>query len=1104
MSTSIIHYLLDKLTIANKDGSKVATVKHCNLIDVPQGTVGTIKKALAFNGNSSITVSVNKSEYDTKKFYSKIIFKTPAEISERQNIMEATALPFAVFLSPGKKTSDVKLHVSLHNKKSGWGGATLLFNKELKVNSWYKIEFAYDFDTLAVFINGRLIKTNAFHKGLLKLGTGSKLFIGSWVDGRRFPFKGAIAEVQVNKGIPTTIEQKLDLARGSKEWHISRKYDEIKPDLNLGKPTKPLVNRTELSIQHYQFGAVMYSILGTFEMHGSIYKKYNSIANAVRIRLGALQSDEVNGNRAGARKSLFRGGGIYWSGQTGANVVMGQIYVDYENIGGSGHHIGLPTKNESSITSGKMQLFQRGRIYFKNRSSAAKEVHGSILARYLKLGGHSKMGYPISDELDIKSGSRKIGKLSEFERCSIYWSSGVGAFEIYGTIRETYKGVGGPTGSLGFPTSGEENIPRGNGARYNTFQKGTITWFGNKANTHICYPFEIFLDRIKVKDADGDFLFVKDDSDVFTRIEVLENNRVVSSDRLPKTGTYSNTTEANLKYTIPRVLTPNHVNDRFKLKFEAWDDDSSFRGHNDYLGKYEKELNILNAWGLRDNRGVYNRVSGSHGMKLDWSVRPKIRQGRMSDRDYYFWSVRNWGNTNSVPWNVYADAFRDVTRGVNFSDHLSLRSLYYELVAKNAPKGGNCFGMSLEGIYAMKCMSRFGKPLNRFSKTQIQREINIKHLYQLGAAPIWWFVGQFISGNTHDPKDVFNESQACARRGDRPVICISQDYFFTKKPHCIFPFKWNQGKTPWEITCFDPNVTNKETIVKVDPNRNTYQYTGSSSYSGGEWSGGRFHYMPWRVLNTAPRTPNWEIFALLLLGSVIIFGDEAETEAIVDVNGNNIDGNKVKRGDSQAQRSKMFVPYPGFDSIKPFNMFFQKGQALNNNFKHKLKGRKNGEFQYGVSNLNQEIIIKSKIKNNEREEYDIQKLGRIDNNISVLNPKSKLYNITYSQKLGITGETLRLRVENVPTEVRNQLQFNIKPQFEGLDIISSGGNADGRVITEILDKNNKIKNRSEFNVNIENGIRLRATSLLQSNQLLIGTIDSLNGTIRNPIRINSN
>ncbi|MBU2947371.1 LamG-like jellyroll fold domain-containing protein [Zobellia uliginosa] len=1104
MSTPIIHYLLDKLAVANKDGSKAATVKNCNLIDVPRNTVSPLKKALVFNGNSSLTTTVNKTEYDTKKFYSKILIKTPAEISNRQNILETTALPVAVFLSPGKKTSDVQLHVSLNNKKSGWGGATLLFNKELKVNTWYKIEFAYDLDTLAVFVNGRLTKINAYHDGLLKFGTGNKFFIGSWIDGRKFPFKGAIAEVQFNKGIPAAIEQKLDLERSSKDWHISRKCDEIKPELNFGNPTRTIINSSEFSIQHYQFGAIIYSNLGTFEMHGGIYGKYKSLSNTVRLRLGALQSDEINGNQSGARKNLFRGGGIYWSGSTGAIVVLGQIYVDYENIGGSGHHIGLPTKDESRITSGKMQLFQRGRMYFKNKSSSAKEVHGSILAKYLKLGGHTKMGYPISDELNIKTGSRNIGKLSDFEKCSIYWSPGVGAFEIYGTIRETYKEVGGPTGSLGFPTSGQEKIPRANGAKYNTFQKGTITWFGSKDETYICYPFEIFLDRIKVRDADGDILMFKDDSDVFARIDVFENNRLVNSKRLPNTGTYSNTTEANLKYTVPRVLTPNNVNDKFKLKLEAWDDDSSFRGHNDYLGKYEKELNILNAWGLKDNTGIYNRASGSHSMQLDWSVRPKIKQGQKSDRDYYFWGVKNWGNTNSIDWNVYADAFRDVTRGSNFSDHISLRSLYYELVAKNAPKGGNCFGMSLEGIYALKCMSRFGKPLDRFSKIQIQREINIKHLYQLGAAPIWWFVGQFISGNTHNPKDVFNESQACARRGDRPVICISQDYYFTKKPHCIFPWKWNQSKIPWEITCFDPNVINKETIVKVDPNRNTYQYTGSSSYSGGEWSGGRFHYMPWRVLNTAPRTPNWEIFALLLLGSIIIFGEEVETEAIVDANGNNIDGNKVKQSDSLAQRSKMFVPYPGLDSIKPFNMYFQKGQALNNNFKHKLKGRKTAEFKYGISNLNQEIIINSQIKAAEREEYDIKRLGRIDNNISVLSQKSKLYKIIYSQKLGATGETLRLRVENVPTDIRKQLQFNIKPQFEGLDIISSGGRANGRVITEILDKNDKIKSRSEFNINIENGIRLRATNLLQNNQLLIGKIDRLNGTIRNPIRINSN
>jgi len=824
---------------------------------------------------------------------------------------------------------------------------------------------------------------------------------------------------------------------------------------------------------------------------------------SIKSQLGELQSDEIDGKKRGSKKSLFRAGGIYWSGTTGARTVLGDIFINYENLDASSHAIGLPTKDATTITGGKMQLFQKGRMYCKRGSNVAKEVHGSILNRFLKLGGHTKKGFPISDELDIKKGTKVIGKRSDFEKCSIYWSSKTGAFEVYGSISKKYNQLGGPLGQLGFPTSGEMDIPKENGSRYNTFQNGTITWFKSWKNTFVSYPFDIFLDRIKVRDADADFAFFKDDSDIYARVETFENGHRVSNKKLPNNGTYSNTTSANLKYTVPKRFIPNHVNYKVKLVFEAWDSDSGvpFKGKDDHLGKYTKELSIRNAWGERDNKGVYNKATGTRGMKLDWSIRPKIKQGAMSDRDFNFWKVPNWGNENSVSWNVYADAFKDVSNDKSLLDHLSLRSLYYELIAKDAPKGGNCFGMSLEGIYANKCLSRFGKPLNRFTKAQIQREINTKHLYQLGAAPIWWFVGQFLSGNTHDPKDVFRESQICHQRGDWPVICISQDYWFSQKPHCIMPWKWDTSKTPWEITCFDPNVTGKETIIKVDPNNNTYKYKGSSTYAGSSWSGGRLHYMPWRVLNTAPRTPNWELYALLVLGTVVIFGDNAETQSLVDAKGNNLDGRKLKSTDNRNLKSKMFVPYPGLDSNKPFNMFLQKGQALNNNYKHQLKGTKTGKLQYGVMNLNQDIVVQSNINKNELEAYDIKNLGRTDNHISVLNSKSKLYDLSYTQKLGHTGDTLKIKVEKIPTANNKDLKFNVKPELEGLDIISNGGRAEATIYTEILNSKNKVIKKSNFKTSIENGFRIRPERLLDNNTLTFGNIDLLNGNIINPVII---
>ena len=206
--------------------------------------------------------------------------------------------------------------------------------------------------------------------------------------------------------------------------------------------------------------------------------------------------------------------------------------------------------------------------------------------------------------------------------------------------------------------------------------------------------------------------------------------------------------------------------------------------------------------------------------------------------------------------------------------------------------------MSLEAIYARKNASLFSLPINRFTNWgTVRKEFNIKQCYQAGSGPIWWFVGEFLSGNTHDPKDVFKETKAAFDRGNHPVLCVSQNYDFSGAPHCILPVRWDSSKKPWEITICDPNSPNALKKLTVNPDNNTYKYVGSKTYKGGEWSGGRLHYIPFTRLNKEPRTPIWDAILLLLSGTIILLGDDVETVSIKDRNGNDIDayGSRAKK-----------------------------------------------------------------------------------------------------------------------------------------------------------------------------------------------------------------
>ena len=1094
---ALINYDFQSLDVQNPDGTRRAHVARCQMTNGPGNIsgIGQLNQAISFRNNGSVSVQVNRSEYDYRQFTLSCVFKATSQITKRTNLFETSALPLAVVLNKTEHPNQFMISTSVQTKDHGWAGESTLYDTVLNVGSWYHLHVVYDVDTLGIFINKNLVSVHSFPNGELKQMTGNRIYIGTWVDGAKYQFKGDIAQISFCKGIPNSLHNKLNASRRTATWHISNKYEAVKKDFNLGYRTDKVKHSSTMGnhhVQEYSRGMILYSDFhGAYEIHGSIKAKYLALSSAKKRDLGFLVSDEIDGERGGTKKSLFTKGGIYWSPSTGAHPVYGQMYLDYEDLGEGSHYIGLPTRTFSTITGGRYQLFQRGRMYYKNRSRKSHEVHGSILKKYLDTGGTGKWGFPISDELDVKKGASVKGKVSHFEKCSFYWSPSTGAWEVHGDIRRKYDEEGGPTGGLGFPTSNESNIPGESGCKYNTFKNGCITWFKSWSRTYACYPFKVYLDRISTRDADDDWL-TKDDSEIYFYAKLYQNNHQILSKRRPNSGYWGNTTEANIRYTLNKTMVPNAANKKFKLRLDAWDDDDGRigSGGDDSLGVYQKELNIRNAWGLRDGL-VYNRSNGTRGMKLDWSVKPSIAQNEMSDRDYFFWGSKNRGTSN-ISWNTYADAFRDVTKGVNFFDHVSLKSLFYELFVEGLAAGGNCFGMSLEGVYAKKNISRYSRPLNRYSWTQLKTEFNIKHQYQVGASAIWWFVGQFLSGNTHDPKAVFNETWNCARRGDHPVICISQNYNFSGAPHCIYPHKWKKDGTTWKITCFDPNITTGTRDIIVRENNNRYTYNNGRAYSGGEWTGGRLHYMPWRILNRAPRTPIWDAILLLLAGTVIIFGDAGDTRTLKDKSGKNIDGGKLSRNDSSARRKKMFVPFKGFDGKVGNQMYFQQGQAAGNDFLHEIVGKKNKTFKYGVKNNVSEFSLKTGIRTSEIEKYDIKKLGSIDNKINIIGSREKTYAFESVQPTGVDGEVIKYSLSNIPKKKNAKLELSIKPNLQGIEIISNNA-ATAQMKIELYGKDKKLKMKRAFSVPIENGLKFNPHSVINSGVLEIGNIINLGG-----------
>lgn len=923
MSQKIIDYTLDSLTPANPDGSFPATVTGCTVVAGPgDTTLGAYPQALDFSAEGKLEATLPLASLDAKKFCVRLVFKVDNAVTARQALAESNALPFSFYLIPGTGTSDFHLVSSVTTAAYGPGRASTEYFVDLSLGTWYAADLVYDTDTLAVFVNGVIYSVHAFPDGTIA-GTEGKLFVGTSASGTD-QFKGAMAALQLHADIPIDLEAPLDERRSHPQWYITYKQEEVKLALAFGEPSSAFyLDLPSTSwIQEFPGGIIMYQDANgqAFEMHGAILQAYWALPS--RAEIGYLISDEINAAQGGSRKSLFSRGGIYWSPNTGAIPVIGQIWVDYEGMGESGA-IGLPVAAASAISGGMRQVFQNAQMYLKSGASKAFEVNGAILARFLSSGETAAWGFPVSNEQDVISGPTPIGRISEFDGCSIYWSAASGAFEVHGDIRDKYRSTGGPSGDLGFPTSNESDVPGASApARYNTFQRGSIVWFGSVAETYICLAFDITLGRVDTVESEG---FLRGQNDVYMHATFEDNGYVVHTERIPSSGDSDDHNIYDVEKTFnlgPAGIVPNTPNRIIKFSLDIWDSD--WPDDDDHLGEYSYTLSMANAWGFRGNlSGLFNSGKFDNINSITWSVAQRINESLLTENQKW-WGVQNDG-TNPLTWDQYASAFSDVDSETEWWDPTDwLAELFYSAVVEGLAKNGNCFGMSLEAIYSKKDRAILRLPLDRFTNwEQVRNEFNIKHQYQVGAPAIWWFVGEFLSGETHDPVSVFRATRDAYYSGCDPVLCLSQNYDFSGAPHCILPIGWDDSVEPWQILVHDPNFPSLSSgdpgprKLTVDPGGNTFHYVGMDEYSGSVWTGGRLHYMPFHLLNERPRTPIYDAIMLLISGVILIVGSDSETTSLTDENGVDLDAfgpDSVVRLQAGLSLTNKFVSMKGFDS----------------------------------------------------------------------------------------------------------------------------------------------------------------------------------------------
>jgi glucose/arabinose dehydrogenase len=167
---------------------------------------------------------------------------------------------------------------------------------------------------------------------------------------------------------------------------INSKYAEWK-GINgpLGRP----ISNVSLSLDGFAFsalyetGAIYWKIGGIpHEIHGSIYNKWKNLG-AELSELGYPITDQrpsISGD--GGYFNLFEHGAIYWTPNTGAHAIYGDIYNRWKNLGAELSELGYPLTDVQYVAEGQGSLsyFEGGSIRVFSNNGTVQVLHSKDYA----------------------------------------------------------------------------------------------------------------------------------------------------------------------------------------------------------------------------------------------------------------------------------------------------------------------------------------------------------------------------------------------------------------------------------------------------------------------------------------------------------------------------------------------------------------------------------------------------------------------------------------------------------------------------------------------------------------------------------------------------
>jgi hypothetical protein len=366
----------------------------------------------------------------------------------------------------------------------------------------------------------------------------------------------------------------------------------------------------------------------------------------------------------GPRAVRFERGAIIWAPGTGTVALFSDILLHWLRHGGSDGFLGMPVSADTAVGAGRKASFVGGIVVW-SPSSGVHEVHGSILRLYLSLGGPTgTLGFPTSDEEDVPGVPG--AKRSTFQNGDIYWTSGSGAHVLHGDIRATYLHRGGPE-QYGVPLTDEISRTAADGSgvevRHTTFSTGAVLAWADGIGVFD----HVVLDVGSVRSGEIDDEITSDDQpELFVFTTIWVDGVQVLTNRTPQDG--SGPAQLTLDAIAP-VAVPLHEGATVRIEIKAWDEDT---GPDDQFATHDLTYSFedgLFGW-LSAMRGGHPDAASTwddadtdpNDFKVSYTLAPPFDVladfGRF--RQDMWWSFDNFSGPDPLSYQLYADTFEDV------------------------------------------------------------------------------------------------------------------------------------------------------------------------------------------------------------------------------------------------------------------------------------------------------------------------------------------------------------------------------------------------------------------------------------------------------------